>query len=110
MWVVEISPYPSLFDFLFCFLAQSRQSGNQQQQRRAMRGLAACRRENGDVKGSIADLKRVLEMSGEIGDTTGDADAYGQIADLYTDLGDLESAGTYYDKYIDAMNEISSAE
>jgi hypothetical protein len=35
----------------------------------------------------------------------GDADAYGTIADCYTDMGDLEKAGVYYDKYIERMNK-----
>ncbi len=34
----------------------------------------------------------------------GDADAYGTIADCYTDLGDFDKAAEYYDKYIDTMN------
>jgi hypothetical protein len=36
--------------------------------------------------------------------TAGDADAYGTIADCYTDLGDLEHAGRFYDKFIETMN------
>jgi pentatricopeptide repeat protein len=35
---------------------------------------------------------------------TGDADAYGTIADCYTDLGEFEKAAKYYDKYIETMN------
>jgi len=34
----------------------------------------------------------------------GDADAYGTIADCYTDLGDFDKAAAFYDKYIDTMN------
>jgi hypothetical protein len=34
----------------------------------------------------------------------GDADAYGTIADCYTDLDMFEQAAEYYDKYIQAMN------
>lgn len=30
----------------------------------------------------------------------GDADAYGTIADCYTDLDEFEKAAAYYDKYI----------
>eukprot|EP00798_Chlamydomonas_sp_ICE-L_P005369 gene5370-5588_t len=35
---------------------------------------------------------------------TGDADAFGNMADCYTDLGDFDKAATMYDKYIDLMN------
>jgi hypothetical protein len=35
---------------------------------------------------------------------TGDADAYGTIADCYTDLDQFEQAAAYYDKYINSMN------
>lgn len=34
----------------------------------------------------------------------GDADAYGVIADCYTDLGEYEKAAQFYDRYIDTMN------
>jgi hypothetical protein len=30
----------------------------------------------------------------------GDADAYGTIADCYTDLDEFEKAAAFYDKYI----------
>jgi pentatricopeptide repeat protein len=35
---------------------------------------------------------------------TGDADAYGTMADCYTDMGEFEKAAVYYDKYIERMN------
>jgi len=34
----------------------------------------------------------------------GDADAYGTIADCYTDLDQFEQAAAFYDKYIQSMN------
>jgi hypothetical protein len=39
----------------------------------------------------------------------GDADAYGVIADCYTDLGEYEKAGQFYDRYIDTMNREGSS-
>ncbi len=79
------------------------------QERRAIRGLAACRRNNGDRRGAVDELKKVLEISKETGDYTGDADALGTIADLLTELGDLEEAGMYYDRYIKSLaTEVSS--
>lgn len=38
-------------------------------------------------------------------DVAGDADAYGTIADCYTDLDMFEQAADYYDKYIQCMNK-----
>ncbi len=35
----------------------------------------------------------------------GDADAYGVIADCFTDLGEFEKAAAFYDRYIDAMSK-----
>lgn len=52
---------------------------------------------------AIKHLERVLELSKEIGDNVGDADAYGTIADIYTEIGEFEKAALYYDKYISKM-------
>jgi tetratricopeptide (TPR) repeat protein len=35
----------------------------------------------------------------------GDADAYGVIADCYTDMGEYEKAAQFYDRYLDTMNK-----
>jgi len=32
-------------------------------------------------------------------------DALGTIADMYTEIGDLENAGRYYDLYLAALND-----
>lgn len=58
----------------------------------------------GQHQTAISHLKRVLEISKEMGDRVGDADAYGTIADIYTDMGDFDKAAEFYDKYIDCMN------
>lgn len=81
--------------------------GDKVRERRAVRGLAACSRLNGESRAAIKYLCRVLEISKEIGDFVGDADAYGTIADIYTDMGEFEKAAENYDKYINAMNEDS---
>lgn len=47
----------------------------------------------------------VLERSRKCGEHSGDTEAYGAIADCYTELGDLEKAAKYYDKYIMRMEE-----
>ncbi|KAF5834578.1 FLU chloroplast precursor, alternative spliced version s-FLP [Dunaliella salina] len=85
-------------------LMLSKQLGDKVQERRAMRGLAASARIQGQYKSAIKHLERVLEISQEFKEFTGDADAYGTIADCYTDMGDFDKAAAYYDKYIDTMN------
>jgi tetratricopeptide (TPR) repeat protein len=85
-------------------LTLARMVGDTTQTRRATRGLAASKRGLGDRKGAIQNLKEVLEMRQLVGDAAGDTDALGAIADIYTELGDLENAGKYYDLYLDALN------
>mmetsp|Transcript_19616 Transcript_19616/g.31759 ORF Transcript_19616/g.31759 Transcript_19616/m.31759 type:complete len:184 (-) Transcript_19616:66-617(-) len=86
-------------------LMLSRMVGDQVQQRRAVRGQSASKRGVGDRKGAIADLLEVLGISARIENKDGDTDALGTIADLYTELGDLENAGRYYDLYLDALKD-----
>ena len=86
-------------------LMLSRMVGDVVQVRRAVRGLAASKRGRNDNKGAIAGLKEVLSISDQLGDHVGDADALGSIADMYTEMGDLENAGKYYDMYLDALNK-----
>ncbi len=94
-----------------------------------------CLPAQGQYQTAISHLKRVLEISKEMADHVGDADAYGTIAgsftsqdwmgsqgleqlstvshaaaeavlwfaDIYTDIGDLEAAGEFYDLYIKTM-------
>lgn len=73
------------------------------QERRATRGLAAAARLQGQFKTAIGHLERVLEISKQMQEFTGDSDAYGTIADCYTDLGEFEKAAEFYDKYIQCM-------
>jgi len=42
----------------------------------------------------------VLAISEREGEDSGNTEAFGAIADCYTELGELEKAGQYYDKYI----------
>lgn len=46
---------------------------------------------------------KVLELSKETGEDSGCTEAYGAIADCYTELGDLERAAKVYDKYISRL-------
>ncbi|KAK3240690.1 hypothetical protein CYMTET_49485 [Cymbomonas tetramitiformis] len=86
-------------------LMMSRTTGCQNLERRAMRGIAATKRIKGDFKAAVQDLQEVLEISKRMKDYTGDSDALGTIADIYTEMGDLETAGKYYDMYLDEMNK-----
>ena len=61
----------------------------------------------GNLTAAIKHLERVLILSEEMSEFTGDADAYGSIADVYTDLGEFEKAAVFYDKYIQRMQEDS---
>lgn len=64
------------------------------QSRLRLRLLTACVHGDGlqgQYSSAIKHLQRVLEISREMGDHVGDADAYGTIADIYTDMGDLEA-------------------
>jgi tetratricopeptide (TPR) repeat protein len=78
--------------------------GDRVRERRAVRGLAAAARMTGQGRAAIRHLERVLEISRELDDFVGDADAYGTIADIYTDLDEFEKAGEFYDKYIERMS------
>lgn len=54
----------------------------------------------GKYKEAIKYHSKVLEISKRAGEDSGSTEAYGAIADCYTELGDLEKAGKFYDKYI----------
>lgn len=86
-------------------LMLARVLGDPVKERRAVRGLAAACRQTGQLRQAIAHLERVLDISRTIGDYVGDADAYGTIADLYTDLGEFERAAEFYDRYISRMGD-----
>ena len=47
----------------------------------------------------------VLKLSEVMNDRIGDVDAYGSIADIYTELGNFDRAAEFYDKYIAGMTE-----
>jgi len=73
------------------------------ERKKALRGLAAAKRLDGDPNGALWYYGRVLELSEALGDHTGDADVYGAMADMHTELGEYDKAGEYYDKLINSM-------
>ncbi|KAE8689889.1 Protein FLUORESCENT IN BLUE LIGHT [Hibiscus syriacus] len=54
----------------------------------------------GKYREAIKYHSMVLAISERKGEDSGSTEAYGAIADCYTELGDLEKAGKFYDKYI----------
>ncbi|EFN54585.1 hypothetical protein CHLNCDRAFT_135416 [Chlorella variabilis] len=57
----------------------------------------------GDPAGALRDLRRSIALSQQLGEGSGDADTFGEMGDILTELGDLEAAGQYYDKCIAAI-------
>ncbi|XP_042480724.1 protein FLUORESCENT IN BLUE LIGHT, chloroplastic-like [Macadamia integrifolia] len=70
------------------------------EEKKAARGLGASLQRQGKYREAIRYHSMVLAISEREGEDSGDTEAYGAIADCYTELGDLEQAGKFYDKYI----------
>ena len=80
-------------------------------ERKAYRGLGGAYLILHDYDKALEYMKLVLALSEEMGESKGVGDALGVIADIYTDMGDLEKAGEWYDKYLDAMmDEMAESE
>lgn len=70
------------------------------EEKKAARGLGASLQRQGKYREAIKFHKVVLKISEREGEDSGNTDAYGAIADCYTELGELEQAGKFYDQYI----------
>ncbi|KAJ7569036.1 hypothetical protein O6H91_01G058700 [Diphasiastrum complanatum] len=70
------------------------------EEKKAARGLGASCQRQGRLRDAIKYHSMVLTLSHLTGEHFGDTEALGAIADCYTELGDLETAGKYYDQYI----------
>lgn len=70
------------------------------EEKKAARGLGASLQRQGKYKEAIAYHSVVLDISARNGEESGNTEAYGAIADCYTELGDIEGAAKYYDQYI----------
>ncbi|XP_065864998.1 protein FLUORESCENT IN BLUE LIGHT, chloroplastic isoform X2 [Euphorbia lathyris] len=79
-------------------LAQSLQDPTEE--KKAARGLGASLQRQGKYYEAIKYHSMVLAISERQGEDSGNTEAYGAIADCYTELGDLERAGKFYDQYI----------
>lgn len=60
----------------------------------------AAMQRQGKYREAIKYHSMVLAISGRVGEDSGNTEAYGAIADCYTELGELEKAGKFYDQYI----------
>ncbi|KAK7294478.1 hypothetical protein RJT34_17367 [Clitoria ternatea] len=70
------------------------------EEKKAARGLGASLQRQGKYRDAIKYHSMVLAISEREGEDSGSTEAFGAIADCYTELGDLEKAGHFYDKYI----------
>ncbi|CAJ1950719.1 unnamed protein product [Sphenostylis stenocarpa] len=70
------------------------------EEKKAARGLGASLQRQGKYRDSIKYHSMVLAISEREGEDSGNTEAFGAIADCYTELGELEKAGQFYDKYI----------
>ncbi|KAJ0988156.1 hypothetical protein J5N97_006512 [Dioscorea zingiberensis] len=92
-------PEKALVEFKAAFdLAET--LGDHVEEKKAARGLGASLQRLGKYKEAIKYHSKVLEISKRMGEDSGSTEAYGAIADCYTELGELEKAGKFYDKYI----------
>ncbi|CAO2165082.1 unnamed protein product [Urochloa humidicola] len=74
--------------------------GDHVEEKKAARGLGASLQRQGKYKEAVKYHSMVLNISKMTGEDAGVTEAYGAIADCYTELGELEKAGEFYDKYI----------
>nr|4YVQ_C Chain C, Protein FLUORESCENT IN BLUE LIGHT, chloroplastic [Arabidopsis thaliana]5CHE_E Chain E, Protein FLUORESCENT IN BLUE LIGHT, chloroplastic [Arabidopsis thaliana]5CHE_F Chain F, Protein FLUORESCENT IN BLUE LIGHT, chloroplastic [Arabidopsis thaliana] len=70
------------------------------EEKKAARGLGASLQRQGKYREAIQYHSMVLAISKRESEDSGITEAYGAIADCYTELGDLEKAGKFYDTYI----------
>ena len=66
----------------------------------ALYSSGASLQRQGKYKEAIKYHFMVLNISKMTGENSGVTEAYGAIADCYTELGELEKAGKFYDQYI----------
>ncbi|EFH61272.1 hypothetical protein ARALYDRAFT_478824 [Arabidopsis lyrata subsp. lyrata] len=73
------------------------------EEKKAARGLGASLQRQGKYREAIQYHSMVLAISKRESEDSGITEAYGAIADCYTELGDLEKAGKFYDTYISRL-------
>ncbi|PKA47295.1 Protein fluorescent in blue light, chloroplastic [Apostasia shenzhenica] len=73
------------------------------EEKKAARGLGASLQRQRKYREAIKYYSRVLEISKLEGEDFTSTEAYGAIADCFTELGELERAAKFYDKYIERL-------
>ncbi|KVH97915.1 Tetrapyrrole biosynthesis regulator FLU [Cynara cardunculus var. scolymus] len=73
------------------------------EEKKAARGLGASSQRQGKYREAINYHSMVLSISKREGEDSGNTEAFGAIADCYTELGDLDQAATFYDHYISRL-------
>lgn len=103
-WLREQKPELAFVEFEQG-LAIARKLQDRVKEKKAARGMgASCQRQRKYVE-AIKYHSMVLNISEATNEHSGDTEAFGAIADCYTELGDLETAGRYYDKYIERLED-----
>lgn len=74
-------------------------------ERKAHRGMGAALERMGRFDDALKSMETVLRLSVEHSDHSGETDALGVIADIYTDMDRLEEAAEYYDRYFTSLQE-----
>ncbi|CAL0307889.1 unnamed protein product [Lupinus luteus] len=75
------------------------------EEKKAARGLGASLQRQGKYRDAIKYHSLVLAISEREGEDSGNTEAFGAIGDCYTELGDLDKAGQFYDKHIDMLEK-----
>ncbi|KAJ9559764.1 hypothetical protein OSB04_004924 [Centaurea solstitialis] len=73
------------------------------EEKKAARGLGASLQRQGKYREAINYHSMVLSISEREGEDSGKTEAFGAIADCYTELGELDQAATFYDRYISRL-------
>eukprot|EP00892_Ulva_mutabilis_P006951 jgi/Ulvmu1/4628/UM002_0359.1 len=71
--------------------------------RAVLRVMGRAQRSLLDYKSAIHSLNKALKISESIGDSSGDVDTLGMIADVYVEMGDFERAAAIYDDVLNAI-------
>ncbi|KAG6550257.1 hypothetical protein Mapa_008217 [Marchantia paleacea] len=103
-WLREQKPVNAFREFEKA-LPLAKQLKDTVEEKKAARGLGASCQRQGKYKEAIKYHTMVLTISHMTRESSGNTEAYGAIADCYTELGDLETAGKFYDKYIDGLEQ-----
>ena len=73
-------------------------------ERKAERGLGAAHELNGDYAHALEHMRKVVDLSKEHRDSAGLSDAFGVIADIYTEMGNYGEAAVWYDRFLASVD------